>query len=165
MYCWTASNLCPFRATFHFDEISKNICRVHKESPDLLDSKATQALRLVTNRLYDIRFFSHPSSEMLWAFFLLLTQGLPGPQGAIGGPGEKVWYYIIHSIHSNTYISCETSHIFNNHLHELKAKFLILCSSKCSSHYYANKFSSPRQDLGIGDNTDTFTFWYRVVQF
>lgn len=76
-----------------------------KESRDLPDSKATQAPRWGMNMSSDVRISSHvwrkKCSETSSVSFL---QGLAGPQGAIGGPGEKVSYHMISLTYRETFL-------------------------------------------------------------
>lgn len=80
-----------------------------KVNQGLPDSKATQVLRSVLNTSSGIRklFSSHLCS--IDHCFPLWLQGLPGPQGAIGLPGDKVGQHLIHRTDTICIIYCETS--------------------------------------------------------
>lgn len=76
-----------------------------KESQDLPDSKATQVLRWVMNRLPDFRFLPPIHQIKCFEHCVFRPQGLPGPQGAIGPPGEKVRYHMSRSMRNFTITS------------------------------------------------------------
>lgn len=162
-----------------------------KESQDLPDSKATQVLRWVMNRLPDFRFLPQIHQIKCFEHCVFRPQGLPGPQGAIGPPGEKVRYHMSRSMRNFTITSpgkkekknCQRDKmLINTNPKSLKKKCgeivsFICMSWKPSCYLYSapnayhtimqNASPSPAQPpprYCLVDATDRFKPWYILIQ-
>lgn len=163
-----------------------------KESQDLPDSKATQVLRWVMNRLPDFRFLPPIHQIKCFEHCVFRPQGLPGPQGAIGPPGEKVRYHMRRSMRNFTITSpgrkkkknCQRDKmLINTNPKSLKkiagklshsfawaesqvAIFIqlqMLITLLCKTHPRLQR-SPPPPEYCLVDATDRFKPWYILIQ-